>query len=218
MCGSRILSEVSQPFSRSALAVIMLPQVKWSDNSTEVAPGETSTVCVEIDRCLVRLIAGQFPHWAQLPIRPVVSGGWDNRIFHLGHDMTVRLPSARRYAAQVEKEQRWLLGLATLLPLPIPVPLAMGEPALGYPWHWSVYRWLEGEVVTIERIANLRSASQNFFSLCSGSTLLVGLDLGPTTSIAADHSRSMTRRLVRQSETWGERSMGTQRLQPGSKP
>ena len=100
--------------------------------------------------------------------------------------MTVRLPSAERYAAQVEKEQRWLLRLATLLPLPIPVPLAMGEPALGYPLHGSVYRWLEGEVVTIERIANLRSASQNFFSLCSGSTLLVGLDLGPTTSIAAD--------------------------------
>jgi Phosphotransferase enzyme family len=154
------------------------------------------------------LIAGQFPHWAQLPIRPVVSGGWDNRIFHLGHDTTVRLPSAQRYAAQVEKKQRWLLGLATLLPLPIPVPLAMGEPALGYPWHWSVYRWLEGEVVTIERIANLRSASQNFFSLCSGSTLLVGLDLGPTTSIAADQLRSMTRRLVRQSETWGNGRWG----------
>ena len=87
---------VSQPFSRSALAVIMLPWVKWSDNSTEVAPGETSTVCVEIDRCLVRrLIAGQFPHWAQLPVKPVVLGGWDNRTFHLGHDMTVRLPQCR---------------------------------------------------------------------------------------------------------------------------
>jgi aminoglycoside phosphotransferase (APT) family kinase protein len=31
----------------------------------------------------------------------------------------------------------------------------MGEPADGYPWHWSVYRWLEGEQATIERIADL---------------------------------------------------------------
>jgi aminoglycoside phosphotransferase (APT) family kinase protein len=31
----------------------------------------------------------------------------------------------------------------------------MGVPAEGYPWHWSVYRWLEGENATIERIADL---------------------------------------------------------------
>ena len=26
----------------------------------------------------------------------------------------------------------------------------------GYPWHWSVYRWLDGEVATRERIADMR--------------------------------------------------------------
>jgi aminoglycoside phosphotransferase (APT) family kinase protein len=57
---------------------------------------------------------------------------------------------------RVEKEQHWLPRLAPLLPLPIPVPMAMGEPAEGYPWHWSIYRWLDGEVATIERIADLR--------------------------------------------------------------
>ncbi|MEE9254632.1 MAG: aminoglycoside phosphotransferase family protein, partial [Pseudomonadales bacterium] len=31
-----------------------------------------------------------------------------------------------------------------------------GVPADGYPWRWSVYRWLEGENATIERIADLR--------------------------------------------------------------
>ena len=46
--------------------------------------------------------------------------------------------------------------LAPLLPLPIPVPLAKGAPADGYPWQWSVYRWLEGETATAERIADLR--------------------------------------------------------------
>ena len=111
----------------------------------------------EINVSLVRrLVAAQFPQWANLPIRPVEFDGWDNRTFHLGEEMSVRLPSAQGYAAQVEKEHRWLSRLAPLLPLPIPVPLAMGYPADGYSWHWSVYRWLDGEVATIERIADLR--------------------------------------------------------------
>jgi aminoglycoside phosphotransferase (APT) family kinase protein len=94
-----------------------------------------------INVSLVRpLIATQFPEWADLPVEPVEHGGWDNRTFHLGTHMTVRLPSAARYAPQVEKEHRWLPKLAPLLPLPIPVPLAKGVPAEGYPWHWSVYR------------------------------------------------------------------------------
>ena len=112
---------------------------------------------VNIDQSLVcRLVAAQFPQWAELPIKPVEAGGVDNRTFHLGEDMAVRLPSGPWYALQVEKEQKWLPKLAPLLPLPIPVPLAMGLPAEGYPWHWSVYRWLEGETASSERIADLR--------------------------------------------------------------
>ena len=112
---------------------------------------------VPVDASLVRrLVSTQFPQWAHLPIRPVELGGWDNRTFHLGERMTVRLPSAAAYALQVEKEHHWLPRLAPHLPLPIPVPLAMGLPADGYPWHWSVYRWLDGEVASIECIADLR--------------------------------------------------------------
>ena len=102
-----------------------------------------------IDVSLVnRLIAVQFPEWQNLPIRPVANSGWDNRTFRLGEDMLVRMPSAADYEAQVEKEQYWLPKLAPLLPLPIPAPLAMGQPGQGYPWRWSVYRWLEGEPVS----------------------------------------------------------------------
>jgi aminoglycoside phosphotransferase (APT) family kinase protein len=92
-----------------------------------------------------RLIAGQFPQWASLPVAPVQWGGWDNRTFHLGAHMLVRLPSAEGYAPQVAKEHRWLPVLAPQLPLPIPAPLGLGAPAEGYPWPWSVYGWLEGE-------------------------------------------------------------------------
>lgn len=110
-----------------------------------------------IDTDLVRqLVDTQFPEWRHLPVSPVASGGWDNRTFHLGEAMTVRLPSAAPYALQVEKENRWLPRLAPLLPLPIPVPLAMGEPAETYPWHWSVYRWIEGETAKTAEIADRR--------------------------------------------------------------
>jgi aminoglycoside phosphotransferase (APT) family kinase protein len=109
-----------------------------------------------IDIALVkRLIAAQFPQWTDLPIRPVKVEGWDNRTYHLGEDMSVRLPSASWYAAAVEKEQRWLPVLAPQLPLPVPAPLAKGQPGLGYPYHWSINRWLAGETAAHDRISDL---------------------------------------------------------------
>jgi aminoglycoside phosphotransferase (APT) family kinase protein len=92
-----------------------------------------------------RLIDEQFPQWADLEIRPVAKGGWDNVTFHLGDTMVIRLPSAAEYALAVEKEHRWLPILAAQLPLPIPVPLAKGHPSADYPFPWSIYRWLDGE-------------------------------------------------------------------------
>ncbi len=113
---------------------------------------------INIDSYLVhRLIKAQFPQWAALPIRPVELSGWDNRTFHLGDSMTIRLPSQAHYAAQVEKEQFWLPKLAPFLPLPIPKPLAMGKPQAEYPWPWSVYQWIEGETTSINKISNLSS-------------------------------------------------------------
>jgi aminoglycoside phosphotransferase (APT) family kinase protein len=110
-----------------------------------------------IDATLVRrLVASQFPQWKDLPVQPVAISGWDNRTFHLGNDMLVRMPSAVRYASQVEKERHWLPRLAPLLPLPIPVPLALGEPGEGYPWKWSIYRWLEGETAATAPISDLK--------------------------------------------------------------
>src|SRR5882672_694469 len=109
-----------------------------------------------IDEALVRrMVAAQFPQWADLPVRPAALGGWDNKTFHLGERMIARLPSAAEYSLQVEKEFRWLPKLAPSLPLPIPTPLALGEPSSGYPWRWSVYRWIEGDTAAPERIGDL---------------------------------------------------------------
>jgi aminoglycoside phosphotransferase (APT) family kinase protein len=111
---------------------------------------------VRIDEHLARrLVDRQFPEWADLPITRVEVDGWDNRTYRLGEDLMIRLPSGDWYALQVEKEQRWLPLLAPRLPLPIPAPVARGEPGEGYPYAWSVYRWLDGEVATEARIADM---------------------------------------------------------------
>ena len=98
-----------------------------------------------IDAALVsRLVSAQFPAWADLPVTPVIPGGWDNRTFRLGERLSVRLPSAAAYAPQIEKEHAWLPRLARALPLPIPAPVALGAPGECFPWRWSVRRWLPG--------------------------------------------------------------------------
>ncbi|WNC16122.1 aminoglycoside phosphotransferase family protein [Brevibacillus brevis] len=108
-----------------------------------------------IDVTLVqRLIEAQFPQWADDLISPVETSGTDNAIFRLGEDLAVRLPRVEWAIGQVEKEQQWLPRLAPHLPLPIPAPIAIGQPGEGYPWHWSVYRWLEGENAITGRIDN----------------------------------------------------------------
>jgi aminoglycoside phosphotransferase (APT) family kinase protein len=112
---------------------------------------------IATDVALVRrLLAAQVPRWADLPIAAVPSAGTDNALYRLGDDMVVRLPRIGWATGQVEKEQCWLPRLAPHLPLAIPVPLAKGAPGAGYPWHWSVYRWLEGEHATDEHIADPR--------------------------------------------------------------
>ena len=108
---------------------------------------------------VVRLLITQFPQWANLPIEPVHSAGTGNALYRLGDDMVVRLPRIPSAVEQVNKEQKWLPRLAPLLPLNIPVPLAKGKPSEGYPWHWSVYRWLEGEDATTEPVADPRQAA-----------------------------------------------------------
>jgi aminoglycoside phosphotransferase (APT) family kinase protein len=102
-----------------------------------------------IDVCVARrLIDSQFPRWSHLPVTAVRFDGWDNRTFRLGSELTIRLPSAQRYLQQVDKEQRWLPVLAPQLPLPIPTPVAKGEPDDEFPYPWSVYRWIEGEIAS----------------------------------------------------------------------
>jgi aminoglycoside phosphotransferase (APT) family kinase protein len=121
------------------------------DLPTAAAPPDRDAIDAALAR---RLIDAQFPQWSHLPVEAVAHDGWDNRTFRLGGELSVRLPTGPWYAKQVDKEQRWLPVLAPRLPLPIPVPVARGAPGAGFPYPWSVYRWLEGEIAATAGIVD----------------------------------------------------------------
>ncbi|MFB4314769.1 aminoglycoside phosphotransferase family protein [Actinomadura sp. 21ATH] len=106
-----------------------------------------------------RLVEAQFPQWAGLPLEPLEAAGSDHVIFRLGGRLTVRLPRHADALGQARKEFEWLPRLAPHLPLAVPVPVAVGEPAFGYPWPWSVTRWLDGETATVEALAGSAEAA-----------------------------------------------------------
>ncbi|MEU1003453.1 aminoglycoside phosphotransferase family protein [Streptomyces tibetensis] len=100
---------------------------------------------LDIDVSLVgRLIAGQFPRWAGLPLRRLESSGTENAMFRLGADKVVRLPRHPRAVEAIAHELRWLPRLGPALPVGAPEALGRGEPGDGFPWPWSVYGWLDG--------------------------------------------------------------------------
>jgi aminoglycoside phosphotransferase (APT) family kinase protein len=121
-----------------------------------------SKLAILVNENLVhQLISEQFPEWKSLSIRSVAVNGWDNRTFHLGNNMLVRLPSAECYAGQVEKESYWLPRLAPFLPVKIPEPLALGKSTNDYPWPWGIYRWLAGEAVAATPDIDLSRLAEN---------------------------------------------------------
>ncbi|MCJ7842504.1 phosphotransferase [Lederbergia sp. NSJ-179] len=89
-----------------------------------------------------QLIREQFPQWKELHIKPVKNGGHDNRTFHLGETMTVRLPSGKEYEPQVKKEARWLNllvqngHLSGVIDFGI---LGVGDPACDFAMAWTFF-------------------------------------------------------------------------------
>ena len=65
-----------------------------------------------------------------------------------------RQPGDHRVHARVPTVDRMRTTLAPALPLSIPVPLARGVAGAGYPWSWSVYRWLPGDDLASRDLAS----------------------------------------------------------------
>jgi aminoglycoside phosphotransferase (APT) family kinase protein len=104
----------------------------------------------EIDICpalAARLIALQFPKWADLPVRPVGTQGTWRVNYRLGDDLVIRLPRVPNTGGLGPiLEQGVLPRLAQCLPVEVPELVGLGQPAAGYPSTWGVLRWIDGDV------------------------------------------------------------------------
>jgi len=115
---------------------------------------------VEVDTSLVRaLLTEQHPDLADRPV-DLVGQGWDNFMFRLGADLSVRIPRRALAAPLILHEQQWLPVLAPRLPLAVPTPKRRGGPGCGYPWSWSVCPWIEGDIVADVELRDTRAAAQ----------------------------------------------------------
>ncbi|MFF5707271.1 aminoglycoside phosphotransferase family protein [Streptomyces sp. NPDC012794] len=122
-----------------------------------------------------RLLRGQFPQWAGLPVRRLESGGTVNAIYRAGDALTVRLPLTEGGAGTLEREAHWLPRLAPLVPVPVPEVVGLGRAAEGYPWGWAVHRWIEGEVLVEDRVEDPGRLARD---LAAFVTALRGVDPG----------------------------------------
>jgi aminoglycoside phosphotransferase (APT) family kinase protein len=114
-----------------------------------------------IDEPLVRrLLADQFPEWADRPLSRALPSGTVNAIFRLGDDLAVRLPRRHGRAEAGGRELEWLPRLARVLPLEIPIPIAQGRPTADYPWYWEVLTWVDGETTPVEDIDAVEAARE----------------------------------------------------------
>ena len=105
-----------------------------------------------------RLLAEQYPDWADLPLGRVEPAGTENAIFHLGDGLSLRLARRRGPTGPGGKEFEWLPRLAPLLPLQIPVPVAQGRPSGEYPWFWGIYTWVEGGTAAVAELDAIQVA------------------------------------------------------------
>lgn len=109
-----------------------------------------------------KLIAEQFPEYAELPIIEVERQGHDNRMYRLGQTMLVRMPTAASYALKIPLEHKLLPQLAKHITIGIPISLAMGKPSSDYPYPFSIYTWLPGKSINLLMLTDQEKEQLSF--------------------------------------------------------
>lgn len=105
-----------------------------------------------------RLVAGQFPEWAGLELRPLAVAGSDNVMIRLGDDLVLRFPRIAAAVGALEVEARWLGWVEGVSPLAVPKVVALGRPGSDYPWPWAVLRWIAGTDALAAPVTDLAAA------------------------------------------------------------
>ncbi|MFI7583394.1 aminoglycoside phosphotransferase family protein [Kocuria sp. M1N1S27] len=114
-----------------------------------------------------RLLEEQLPQKLRVlleqPLTPAAQG-WDNALFRLGPAHAVRLPVRRAAVRCLLHEARWTAVAGAplaALGVAVPRPVFRGRPGAGYPWPWTVVRWVEGEAVATLPVARRDRLAQD---------------------------------------------------------
>lgn len=100
---------------------------------------------VEVDVEVVRrLVAGQFPGWAELPVTELRTAATVNAVFRLGDDLLARFPLQQRTSDDLAVELAALRELSGATRFATPVVVADGVAGEGYPFGWAVLAWIDG--------------------------------------------------------------------------
>ena len=93
------------------------------------------------------MLANQLPEYSDQRLS-LGSSGWDNVLVRVGDSLAARLPRRELAARYATVELDWLPTIGAAWDFPAPIPVAIGEPdaMAGYPWRWSVVRWLAGDL------------------------------------------------------------------------
>lgn len=95
-----------------------------------------------------RLVASQFPEWAELNVEPVASPGTVNALFRIGELLVARFPlqpgDPRMVRCWLEDEFDASAELHRHTRFKVPEPIALGEPGEAYPLPWLVQTWIPG--------------------------------------------------------------------------
>jgi aminoglycoside phosphotransferase (APT) family kinase protein len=118
-------------------------------------------------RLVAALVTDQFPHWADLPLRPVESGGTVNALYRLGGELVVRLPLKPEWAPDLDREFAWLPRLGPHLPLTLPEPVGHGAPTQAFPLPWAVYTWIPGHMALPDRMNDTENAARDLAAFLS---------------------------------------------------
>ncbi|MEL6890648.1 MAG: aminoglycoside phosphotransferase family protein [Actinomycetota bacterium] len=124
---------------------------------------------VEVTSELVRaLLTSQHLDLADLPLIEFANG-WDNVMFRLGDDLTVRVPRREMAGQLVANEIIALRTIGSALPITVPQPLRVGQPSERYPCTWVVYPWIDGTTVghrdLVDPAADARRLGEFFVAL-----------------------------------------------------
>jgi len=110
---------------------------------------------LDVDLDLVsRLLAAQFPCWAALPLRQVISAaGQTTRWFDSATTWSFDSHAFTGRSTACTRSTNGCRGSPRYCRWPYP-PAWAGSADQEYPWPWSVYRWLDGETPTVDHLSD----------------------------------------------------------------